>query len=51
MKLSKPKTRCKICKMLYWKKHTCQRNPKLIAFRNKVAELEQDRLDAQENGR
>jgi hypothetical protein len=34
MRLPKPKTRCKSCKLLYWKKHTCQR--KLNSQQNKI---------------
>ena len=28
----KPKIRCPICKMLYWKKHKCQRKKKVIGI-------------------
>lgn len=28
MKLNKPKTRCPVCKMFYWRKHTCQKRKK-----------------------
>jgi hypothetical protein len=43
-----PKRRCPTCKLLYWRKHKCQRGKTKSDY---IAELEQEYEDLKENER